>query len=86
MNHVATKDDALKDMAVQKELVEMLDYGRPNLSFVSNGWNCNIKMNTNSKGSTFDIRSDFDHDSPAEAIRVCKLRIKAAIKTIKETK
>ena len=86
MNIVPIKDDALKNMDIQKELVEMLDYGRPSLSFIDTGWYCRIKMNTNSKGATFDVRSDFNHGSPAEAIRVCRLRVKAAIKTIKDTK
>lgn len=84
--NAAIIDDALKNMDIQKELIKMLDYGKPSLSFVNKGWHCGIEMNTNSKGSTFNVRSEFDHDSPAEAIRVCKLRAKAAIKTIKETK
>lgn len=74
-----TKED-LSDM-----LVSLVKYGKPRVSYFTSsggGWACTVEMNTNTIGSTFEVRSEFNHKDPIEAVRQCRERIETAIKAI----
>lgn len=63
-------------------LVEMLKYGHPRVSHLNGGWHCNVEMNTNTTGSEFKIRSEFDMATPIAAAKQCHERILNTLKNI----
>lgn len=87
MNWLATKpkiEEArfVPQMELEELIVHMIRYGKPRVSYVSNGWYCKVEMNTNTKGTQFDIASEFDHPTPLSAARQCHERITSALKTL----
>ena len=72
------------DFDLSSELVGLCKYGKPRLSLQERGWHCFIEMNTNAEGASFDVRSEFDHPSPEDALIVCKARAELAVKKISE--
>ena len=63
-------------------LQEMCRYGQPKLSMMDGGWHCWIKMHVASKGATFEIKSEFGHQSPMAATNECHERIVSTIRNI----
>ncbi len=67
-------------------LMEMLKYGKPRLGvYSSNGlyWSCSVEMNTNTPGSVFDIKSEFNvHTKPYDAAKECYERILNTMKVL----
>jgi len=61
-------------------LLDMSRYGQPKLSMHDNGWYCWIKMHVTSQGATFEVASEFGHQSPRAAVDECRARIVATIK------
>ena len=72
----------LSQMELEELLTYMIRYGRPRLSYHDKGWYCKVEMNTNTKGTQFDIASEFDHPTPLSAARECHERIVNAMKTL----
>jgi hypothetical protein len=63
-------------------LLDMCRYGQPKLSMMDSGRHCWIKMHVASQGATFEIKSEFGHQSPRAAVDECYARIVATIKQI----
>lgn len=74
--------EQVPNMQLEELIVHMIRFGRPRVSYVSNGWYCKVEMNTNTKGTQFDIASEFDHPTPLSAARECHQRILSAMKTL----
>ena len=74
---VETSIDELQDL-----IVYLVRYGKPRVSYISNGWVCSVEMNTNTIGTQFDVKSEFGHRTPIEAAKQCHERIQNAIKAI----
>ncbi len=70
---------------LQEILTSLVKYGKPRVSFHTggtSGWYCCVDMNTNTVGTNFEVKSEFHHKSPIEAVKECKARIETAIKAI----
>lgn len=70
---------------LQEILTSLVKYGKPRLSYFTSsggGWTCTVEMNTNTVGSTFEVRSEFNHKDPIDAVKQCRERIETAIKAI----
>lgn len=72
----------LEHMELEELLTYMVRYGKPRLSYLDKGWYCKVEMNTNTKGTQFDVASDFDQPTPLQAARMCHERIQTAMKAL----
>lgn len=72
----------LPGAALEQLLVEMAKHGKPRLSMVGDGWFCCVEMNTNTTGTSFEVKSDFSMPTPTAATTQCRDRIAAAMKAI----
>jgi len=71
---------------LEQMLLELTQVGQPKLSLLDKGWHAWIKMNINAinaTGATFEIRSEFDHTTPAAAVAELRERVQASLKTLK---
>lgn len=67
---------------LEGRLVWLLKFGIPRLSRVRSspgGWHASIEMNTNTEGASFDVKSEFDHATPSQALDVLIRRMLAAL-------
>lgn len=62
-------------MSLEHTLSKLEAYGRPAMFRMPNGWHVKVDMNAAPKGADFQMRSDFDHATPAEAADCCLARI-----------
>jgi hypothetical protein len=67
---------------LQELMLYLIRYGRPRLSYLDGGWYCKVEMNTNTKGTQFDIASEFNHSTPMSAAKQCHERITNALKAL----
>lgn len=67
---------------LQELIMYMVRYGKPRISYITDGWYCKVEMNTNTKGTQFDIASEFSHPTPLSAAKECHERIVNALKTL----
>jgi hypothetical protein len=72
----------LEHMGLEELLTYMIRYGKPRISYLDKGWYCKVEMNTNTKGTQFDVASDFDQPTPLQAARMCHERIIGAMKAL----
>ena len=72
----------LEQMTLEELMMYMVRYGRPRLSLHDGGWYCKVEMNTNAKGTQFDVASEFNQPTPLHAARMCHERIITALKTL----
>ena len=57
-------------------------YGKCRVSRHDTGWYCCIEMNTNTTGTSFEVKSRFDHPTPIEAVTICIERMHAALRML----
>lgn len=67
---------------LQELMLYLIRYGRPRLSYLDGGWYCKVEMNTNTKGTQFDVASEFNHPTPIAAAKQCHERIVNAMKAL----
>jgi hypothetical protein len=72
----------LEQMELEELMVYLIRYGKPRLSYIDKGWYCKVEMNTNTKGTQFDVASDFEQPTPLHAVRMCHERIIGAMKAL----
>ena len=72
----------IESMQLEELITYMIRYGKPRLSYLDKGWYCKVEMNTNTKGTQFDVSSDFDQPTPLHAARMCHERIETALKAL----
>lgn len=75
----------LESLAPAWNLEQLLDalryYGKPRLSFLSDGWHCILEMHSPVAGVSFDVKSNFDCASSGDAARQCATRLVAALRS-----
>lgn len=64
---------------LEGKLVWLTKFGKPSVRRMDKGWYCGIEMHVASIGSRFDVKSDFDHASPAIAVDELIRRMLAAL-------
>lgn len=64
---------------LQDVLYRLETYGKPRLSRMEGGWSVTVDMNTEPKGASFTVRSEFDHATPMEAATECLARIRSML-------
>lgn len=77
-----SKATKVEELTLEEHLQQMRYYGKPRVSLMNNGWYSCIDMNTNTTGTTFEIKSDFDHATPTLAAKQCHERILNALKEL----
>lgn len=75
-------ENSIKELNLHNLLQAMRRYGEPRLSFLTDGWVCNIEMHVSSKGCSFCIKSDFTHDNPTNSAVECAERMLIAIDSL----
>jgi len=65
---------------VQAGLDYLVKYGKPAVSLQDDGWHSVCRMYVSDKGVTFDVRSDFNYATPADAINICIIRLMKTLK------
>ncbi len=62
----------------------MMRYGQPRLGiYGTSGWHCSVNMNTNTTGTSFEVKSDFNLADPYLAAKQCMERIHSALEALK---
>lgn len=69
-------------MGLEEILLFLALYGKPRLSWLTNGWYCCLDVMVTGKGVEFKIASEFDHPTPLEAVMVCKQRLEEAMRSL----
>jgi hypothetical protein len=64
------------------QLLALARCGRPFLHLTSGGWRASIDMNTNTTGTSFEVKSDMDHKSPSAAVAQLMERVETALRTL----
>jgi hypothetical protein len=75
-----------EEVSLEILLLALTKFGLPRLSMMTDGWYCEVGMNTNSDGVSFTVKSDFYLATPRMAVMQCSSRIDQAIKTITDIK
>lgn len=74
-----TKPERLADlesMTLEDLLAWLQQFGKPRLADFGGDWRCCIEMYVSSKGSKFEIASEFGHASPRAAAIECAQRVR----------
>lgn len=79
--HVATP---INPTDFEQALIDLAAYGQPRVSLQDNGWHCWVSMHVKALGTSVDVRSQFDHPTPREALNCCALRIQEMLRINKE--
>ena len=76
----------LKSDSLEVTLEKMEQYGYPRISRLDTGWHSRIRVHTGgeSDGIDFEVRSEFDHATPAQAALICYSRLRAALGLVQE--
>jgi hypothetical protein len=72
----------IEDLTLEEHLQQMRYYGKPRVSLMSDGWYSCVDMNTNTTGTSFEVKSDFDHTTPTLAAKQCHERILNALREL----
>lgn len=64
-------------------LYQLLDYGKPALVKMADGWWCRVELEGFSKGTSFEVRSELDNATPLSAAMQALERIKETLAAIK---
>jgi hypothetical protein len=64
---------------LEELLMELKQYGKPRVSFLGDGWHCNVEMNTNTVGADFKCASEFGMPTPTDAAKQCLERVLKAV-------
>jgi hypothetical protein len=64
---------------LEELLMELKQYGKPRVSFLGDGWYCNVEMNTNTVGADFKCASEFGISTPTDAAKQCLERVLKAV-------
>lgn len=67
---------------LQELLLYMIRYGKPRMHYLEGGWYVKVEMNTNTKGTQFDVASEFGHSTPLSAAKECHERIINSMKAL----
>lgn len=77
-----SKATKVEELTLEEHLQQMRYYGKPRVSLMSNGWYSCIEMNTNTTGTSFEVKSEFDCQTPTLAAKQCHERMLNALKEL----
>lgn len=77
-----SKATKVEELTLEEHLEKMRYYGKPRVSLLNGGWYSCVEMNTNTTGTSFEVKSDFDCETPTAAAKQCHERILNAIKEL----
>ena len=78
--HPAAVSSDQQQPDLEQLMVDLARYGKPRLSMVRPGlWHASIEMNTSAVGASFDVKAEFDHATPVEAVTTLAQRMHAAL-------
>ncbi len=64
-------------------LQELSRHGYPRLMQMNdNGWYCAVDMKVTAAGATFQVKSEYDHESPDQAANQCVQRMRKALEDL----
>lgn len=66
-------------------LNHLTQFGKPWLTRMDKGWHAWVNMNTTSRGSSFEVKSEMNHPTANAALMVCCERVQDAMKVWQET-
>lgn len=64
-------------------LEQLLEFGKPALVKMTDGWWCRVELEGFSKGTSFEVRSELDNATPLSAAMQALERIKETLAAIK---
>jgi hypothetical protein len=68
---------------LEQLLIDLTAFGRPRMFMADDGtWLAAIDMNTTSAGAKFEVKSDFKHTNPRDAVVQLAERVRAAVAQI----
>jgi hypothetical protein len=82
----ARKADAVEYVPadLSGKLQWLCKFGRPSTSMMDSGWHARIIMNTNTTGTSFDVKSEYDLTSPDRAVEQLIERMLCALAKLGE--
>lgn len=84
MISLVKRNEAITRNTIEKYLNDLTSYGMPRIFQASDGgWSSCIDMRVSSLGASFEVRSEFDHKTPLEAVRCCHERVIKALKDLR---
>lgn len=69
---------------LEQMLLDLAAFGKPRLSLQDGGWHGWISMHVKAIGTSVDVRSEFDHKTPREALICCAKRVQEMLRINKE--
>lgn len=64
-------------------ILDLARFGTPRLSMPNKkGWYCTVDVNVTPTGAKFEVRSEFDKETPIAAALECQQRLSAALAAI----
>lgn len=82
MNIFPMRADQPRPTDLNEQLIALARYGKPRLGMYSQGWCATVEMNTNTTGTSFEVKSEFGHKTPATAVAECIERVHTALKAL----
>ena len=67
---------------VEDKLLYLKHWGDVSVSWMKDGWYGRVSMNVNAAGVQFEVKSNFDHKSPGDALDVVITRMRDALKQL----
>lgn len=61
-------------------------YGRPSLFRMAEGWYSGLEVLVSGAGVQFKITSDYNHQTPREAVECCRTRLEEALRNLANPK
>lgn len=77
-----TIDQITLDTPVDDGLVALSAYGKPRLSRMDKGWLCSVEVHSSAKGASIDVRSEFNCQTPKQAMLQCCVRLHDLVTSI----
>lgn len=85
----AEPDADIRPLSAPSTLEELIDQLTPwgkvrvgQYGHQGTNWHCSIEVHVAPVGARFEVRSDFDHPTPALAAKVCVERLRVAIASL----
>lgn len=76
-------DVGMTPASLSDRLVWLCRFGKPRVGVYGSNWHACIEMNTNTTGTSFEVKSEFKHTTPDEAVDVLITRMLDALKALK---
>lgn len=62
-------------MTTEELLIHLCQFGLPRLSKHDSGWHARVDMHVSTAGTSFEIKSEFNHATPLSALELVTVRV-----------